>query len=383
MNKQLRTILVLLSGLTLVFAAGCQKKTVTATTEPVIPVKVQAVTTGKVTEAVDYAVIVEPLAQASISPKISGRVQSIPVGLGTYVHKGETLIQLDPTDYQIQLQQAKANLAKAQADFETSEGNGPARAQVAYDLARKNYERYKSLYDQGLVSKAQYESALLELEQARANLKSTQANLAGAKAAVEQAETQLAETRVVAPVSGFVTMIGANAGEMVSPGVPIVAVADLSQVYAVANVGQSVIATLAKGTQVSVNFDINGKNTTVMGKVVELSYAADTITKTYKVKILLNNPEQLLKGGMIGKATFALRSTAPGALVVPRETVLQEDGKLFVYLVDANGRAVKRTVTLGLTDGKMVEVRSGLKPGDKLVVSGQHRLQPSVKVKVN
>ena len=130
MNKQLRTILVLLSGLTLVFAAGCQKKTVTATTEPVIPVKVQAVTTGKVTEAVDYAVIVEPLAQASISPKISGRVQSIPVGLGTYVHKGETLIQLDPTDYQIQLQQAKANLAKAQADFETSEGNGPARAQV-------------------------------------------------------------------------------------------------------------------------------------------------------------------------------------------------------------------------------------------------------------
>ena len=101
------------------------------------------------------------------------------------------------------------------------------------------------------------------------------------------------------------------------------------------------------------------------------------------MKILLNNPEQLLKGGMIGKATFALRSTAPGALVVPRETVLQEDGKLFVYLVDANGRAVKRTVTLGLTDGKMVEVRSGLKPGDKLVVSGQHRLQPSVKVKVN
>lgn len=383
MTKHLRFVLVLFSLLTLVFASGCQKKAVTTVVDPVIPVRVLEVAAGKVSETIDYAVAIEPLAQASISPKIGGRVQSVFVGLGTYVQKGQTLIQLDPTDYRIQLQQAESNLAKAQADFEASEDNSAARAQVAYDLALKNYERYKSLYEQGLVSKAQYESALLEQEQARANLKLAKANLLGAKSAVEQGQSQLAETKIVAPISGLVTMINTHAGEMVSPGAPIVAVADLSQVYAVANVGQSVIAALAKGTQVSADFNISGQKTILKGTVEELSFAADPMTKTYKVKILLKNPEQLLKGGMIGKATFAIRSTAPGALVVPREAVLQEDGELFVYLVDDGGLALKRTVTLGLSDGKKTEVLTGLKLGDQMVISGQHRLKPSAKVKVN
>lgn len=383
MNKHLRIVLVLLGVLSLAFAAGCRKKAVTTVADPAIPVRVLEVAAGEIAETVDYAVTIEPLAQASISPKVSGRVHSIPVGLGTFVKKEQTLIQLDPIDYQNQLQQAKASLAKAQADYVSSEEHGAARAQVTYELAQKNYDRYKNLYDQGLVAKAEYERVLLELEQARAGLKAAEANLLAAKTSVDLAETQLAETRIVAPVSGYVTMLDTHAGEIVAPGAPVVAVADLSQVYAVANVGQSVIAALTKGTAVSVTFDVNGQTSILRGKVQELAFAADTKTKTYKVKIILDNPKQLLKGGMVGKASFAIRTTDPGALVVPREAVLQEDGRLFVYLVDTDGRAQQSTVTIGLSDGKNAEILSGLKLGDKMVVSGQHRLKPSVKVKVN
>lgn len=403
---------VILIGLTSMLAlAGCGRKAATTITEPAIPVKVLAVSSGTVSESTTYAVTVEPIEQANVSAKASGRVASIPVQLGTYVKKGQVLIRLDAEDASNAVRQAEAAVASAQASLRSTKSGSRSQqiamaksqvtqAQVAYDIAAKNYERMKGLYDQNLISKSQYEQAYLQREQAKAGLDAAketlslttegatadqiamaEAGLRQAEAGLAAARTQLANTVITAPCSGYITMLNIHPGEMASPGVPIVGIAELSKVYAVANVGQSVIALLKNKSTIPMEFEINGESIKLSGHVDQMALSSNATTKTYTVKMLLDNSDQRLKGGMVGKAWFTLRTSPEGSLVVPADAVLKEDGENIVYLAQGS-KAVAKQVSIGLSDGKMMEITSGLKAGDNLIVSGQYRLKPSSKIEV-
>lgn len=409
--NNLSKIAIAVSLTTVLALTGCGRKTATTMSDPVIPVKVMAVNQGTVSESTTYAVTIEPIEQASISAKMGGRVASIPVQLGTYVRKGQVLIRLDAEDASNAVRQAEASVASAQANLRSTKSGSRsqqvamaksqlAQAQVAYDIALKNYERMKGLYDQNLISKTQYEQAYLQMEQAKAGLNSAKESLslttegattdqiAMAEAGLRQAEaglaaarTQMANTVITAPCSGYVTMLNIHPGEMASPGVPIVGVAELSNVYAVANVGQSVIALLQKNSAIPMEFEINGESIKLSGHVDQMALSSNATTKTYAVKMLLRNGDQRLKGGMVGKAWFTLRTSPEGSLVVPADSVLKEDGENIVYLAQGS-KAVVKQVSVGLSDGKMMEITSGLKAGDSLIVSGQYRLKPSSKIEV-
>lgn len=409
--KNLTKIAVLIGLSSTLALTGCGRKAAQTMTEPSIPVKVMTVSAGTVSESTTYAVTIEPINQASIAAKMGGRVESIPVQLGSYVNKGQALIRLDAEDATNAVRQAEAAVAQAQANLRSIKSGSRSQqiamaksqqnqAQVAYDIASKHHERMKGLYEQSLIAKTQYEQAYLQMEQARAGLESAKESLslategatadqiAMAEAGLRQAEaglatarTQLANTVITAPCSGYITMLNINPGEMASPGMPIVAVAELSEVYAVANVGQSVIALLQKDSMIPMEFEINGEILKLSGRVEQMAFASSAVTKTYPVKILISNRDQRLKGGMVGKAWFTLRTSPEGALVVPADTVLKEDGETFVYLAK-DSQAIATQVSVGLSDGKLMEIKSGLKSGDSLIVSGQYRLKPSSKIEV-
>jgi HlyD family secretion protein len=402
------SVILLVAGLTL---TGCLKKADNAPKEQVIPVKVMSATAGKVTNSAQYAVTIEPAAQADLSAKMGGKVVTIPVELGSYVQKGQVLVKLDSADAENALRQAEAGLASAKANLNSlRSGSRPqqismakaqlAQAEVSYEIAVEHHERMLGLYKQKLISKQQYEGSVVQLEQARSGLKSAQESLslteegstvdqlaiaeAGvqqAEAAVAAAKTQLENTVILSPVSGYVTMLNIHIGEMASPGIPIVSVADLNRVYAVANVGQSVIALLKKGTPAPVIFELNGQQMSISGEVEQFALAANPNTKTYEVKILLPNQNQQLKGGMVGKASFSLQTSNSDSIVLPEDAVLNDDGRRLVYIVEGE-QAVIREVTLGVSDGTNVEITSGIKPEEKVVISGQHQLKPSSKVEV-
>lgn len=392
--------------------AGCGRKAVTTVAEPIFSVRVMAAAEGSVAEATDYAVTVEPVAQSNVAAKMGGKVVAVPVVLGDFVRKGQVLVQLDQTDILNGVHQAEAALASAQANLNSVKaGTRPQQismaqsqlnqAQANYDFAKKNYERMSSLYDQSLIPRQQLEIAETQFAQASAALSAAQQSLnmaqegstkeqiatveAGvhlAEVGLETAKSQLQYTVVTAPVSGFITMVNINPGEMASPGVPVVGIADLSRVYATASVGQSVITAAKLGDKVSLLFQSIAGNQQYVGAIRELAHAADPMTKTYKIKILLDNPGQALKGGMAGTASFILRSSASKSIVLPSDAVLDQDGQSIVYVME-NDRAQPKTVQLGVTNGKLVEILSGLTLGDKVIISGQHRLKPSSKVEVH
>lgn len=390
---------------------GCGKKAVTKMVEPVIPVKVIAASQGTVSENSDYAVTVEPVAQSNVAAKIGGKVVSVPVVLGNFVRKGQVLVQLDQTDILNGIRQAEAALVSARANLNmVKAGSRPQQiamaqsqlnqAKVSYDLAQKNYDRMKSLFDQNLISRAQLEQAEMSLESARAAYKSAQESLSmakegatneqvataeagvhSAKVALQSAKSQLPYTSITAPVSGYVTMLNINPGEMASPGLPVVGVADLSSVYAVANVGQSVITAVHEGNKISLLFQSVGGNQQYHGTIRQIARSADPVTKTYKIKIFMNNPGQVLKGGMVGTASFTTRTSSTQSLSIPSDAVIEEDGRNVVYIVKS-GRAYPKAVRVGISNNKLTEIVSGLSGGEKIVVSGQHRLQSASKVEV-
>lgn len=406
-------LVVILAFISIVAAGltGCGKKSANTAAEPVIPVKVMKASTGTVTESTNYAVTVEPIFQSNVSPKINGKVVSVPVVLGSYVRKGQVLVQLDRTDAVNGVRQAEAALASARANLNMIKaGSRPQeiamakstlnQAKVSYELSQKNYDRMKSLFDQNLISRSQFEQAEMALTSARAAYKTAQESLsmaqegatheqiASAEASVHAAQialltakSQLPYTVITSPISGYVTMLNINPGEMASPGAPVVGVADLSRVYAVANVGQSVIAILKKGAPTSVAFEINGERYSQAGRVDQFALAADSVTKTYKIKILLQNPNQKLKAGMVGKANFALRTSRKGSIVVPQDAIVSVDGEDTIYIAKGN-RAVARRVVTGISDGKKIEIITGLTPNDRIIIAGQNRLKPSARIEV-
>lgn len=410
-----------LAGSLLVLAAffflltGCGKKEAgqahAGATEKAVSVKTQVTQGERIAEVTRVPVTIQAAQQTNLSFEVGGTVKHVPVELGDKVKKGELLIQLDEANIRNQIKQAesalqvaKANLANIKAgsrpeNIQISEAQ-LKQAQANLELQAKNLERMKTLYEEELISKQQYDSAVAAYNSAAAQARVAEESLSLAKqgasketlevaeaqvkqaaVALEIVESQLEKTRLNAPFSGYVTMIKISEGEMAAPGVPVVGLADLSKVNAVGYVGQSMINALSVGQTVSVSVRTNSEVEYINGDLIVLSSMVDPQLRTYEFKIALENGSEKLKGGMVGEAFFVVRESNPANPVAPREAVIEYSGEKIVYVVE-DGRARAKSVTTGVDDGKAVEITSGLKPGDRIVVSGQHHLTDGALVEV-
>ncbi|HEY8343704.1 MAG TPA: efflux RND transporter periplasmic adaptor subunit [Bacillota bacterium] len=405
---------LMLAALSLLLT-GCGKKGTgqahAGATEKGIFVKTQVAQGARIAEVTRVPVTIQAAQQTNLSFEMGGTVKQVPVKLGDKVKKGDLLIQLDEVNIRNQIKQAESALQVAKANLANIKaGNRPENIQISeaqlkqaqanLELQAKNLERMKKLYEEELISKQQYDSAVAAYNSAVAQARVAEESLSLAKqgasketlevaeaqvkqaaVALEIAESQLEKARLTAPFSGYVTMIKISEGEMAAPGVPVVGLADLSKVNAVGYVGQSMINALSAGQTVSVSVGTNGEVEYINGVLTVLSSMVDPQLRTYEFKIALENASEKLKGGMVGEAFFVVRESNPANPVAPREAVIEYSGEKIVYVVE-DGRARARTVTTGVDDGKAVEITSGIKPGDLIVVSGQHYLTDGVLVEV-
>lgn len=239
-------------------------------------------------------------------------------------------------------------------------------AKVNYEKAKKDLQRVESLYKEKNLSESDLENARLAAS--------------AAEAQYIVAKRTLSDTKITAPISGIITDRFINTGSMVAPGTPIAGIVDISTLKVKVNLPESDVFKIRAGESVNLFTDVY-PGVQFSGKIETISSKADN-AHTYPVEIRLSNSgKNPLKAGMFARVEFFSVGNRT-ALSVPRTSIISSIRNPQVYVVE-NNTAKLRDIVVGKQSGNMVEVLSGLKEGESVVVNGQNNLSDNVKVIVN
>jgi RND family efflux transporter MFP subunit len=292
---------------------------------------------------------------ATISAQVMGRIEQVLVHEGDKVQAGQTLAILDDATLRSASDQAQAGVKAAE--------NQQAAVQAESSLAASTLDRYKQLQAEKSVSPQEMDEVTRRAEAARLRVNAVRAQTDAAKAQANGAGFMLSYTRLRAPFAGVVTARMADPGTMAAPGVPLLQVDSNGLLQLQATIDESTIGNIRKSMKTSIVMD-GVPNDKILGTVAEIVPAADPSSHSFMVKIDLA-ASSLLHAGMYGSAEFATGTHQ--AILVPRSAVVLRGSLSCVYVLDANGIAQLRSITLGAPQGELVEVLSGVSAGEKLV----------------
>jgi RND family efflux transporter MFP subunit len=300
---------------------------------------------------------IEGKTTAAISAKIAGRIEAVLVEEGQAVKAGDPLVRLESAELANSFRAAKEAAAKAQ---------------INYDLAMTDYNRYQMLNNQGAISEQQLDNASAKLKGAEADLASTRANL-------DSAEKQYGNGTILAPVDGVVANKAATVGQVISPGAALMVVEDINQVLAVVNIEQKDLGRVRIGQQAAVMVDAyDGRVFT--GTIETMNPEAGTSSRMFRAKVKIDNQDGALRAGMFAKVQLAV-GDAMQVLNVPQSAVIQKQGLYYIFTVE-NSKAVRHQVEIGEVTGETIQIKSGLQPGEQVIVSSVNQLKEGQTVKV-
>lgn len=277
---------------------------------------------------------------------------------------------------------ARTAVAVAQAEFDSAAERVKlmaAQVQADLDVARENVKRARARLRVAQANSAQdamYTDYVASLRAA----------VSQARGALANAEAARAQTVVKSPIDGLVTARLMDPGAMATPGQPILTLVDIRQVWAEVSLSEEQAGKIRRGDLVRVTLDaFPGES--FAGRVIQMNPAANLQSRSFTIRMQLENPAQRLKPGMFGRARFVL-DRRPGILMIPREAVLESpQGETTVFVVDrdaAGGPSVARKipVRVGMRQGAWAEIRDGLSEGQWVVTMGHDRLKDGAKVKL-
>ncbi|MGA8729447.1 MAG: efflux RND transporter periplasmic adaptor subunit [Terracidiphilus sp.] len=292
---------------------------------------------------------------AMISAQVPGRIQQVLVREGDSVRAGQTLALLDDAGLRASVDQAQAGLKAMQSE--------QVAAQTDAKLAASTLERYRELEALKSVSPHEMDEVSRRAEAATARLEAVRAQADAARAQESGARTVLGYSRLLAPFSGTVTARMADPGTLASPGIALLQVDQAGILQLQAAVDESLIGAIHPQMKVQVVVDGAG-STTMTGTVAEILPAADPSSHSFLVKIDLPSSNKL-RAGMYGTAQFS--NGVRNEILIPLSAVVQRGSLACAYVLDSQGIAELRYLTLGATQGNLTEVLSGISPGEKLV----------------
>ncbi|MBK7120260.1 MAG: efflux RND transporter periplasmic adaptor subunit [Comamonadaceae bacterium] len=330
--------------------------------EPVRSVKVITVGLGAFESGQEYAGEVRARVESRLGFRVAGKITKRTVEVGQRVMAGQLLAQLDPRDYQL-----AADAGRAQVVSATTQR----------DLAAADLTRYRALKDQNFISGA-------ELERREATLKAAQATLEQAQAQLAGQGNQTGYTQLLADVSGVVTAVEAEAGQVVAAGTPVVRIAQDGPRDVVFAVPEDKLARVPVGSAVTVRSWTGGPS--LRGTVRELAASADPVTRTFPVKVTLSEKdagEALPLGATAYVVPQAVAQLAGGVIKLPTSALRQEGKGSAVWVLDTATMTVRsQPVEIATADGNEAVIASGLQPGQKVVSAGVHVLSPGQKVTI-
>jgi RND family efflux transporter MFP subunit len=410
-----RIISVFISGIILLGLTSCGKKEESLEVSSAINVKTVTAEEKSIENNISYTGEIKAASSASVSAKVSGTVKSIKAELGDYVNEGDVLMTIDSTQYAQTYNQALANVemaeaskANADAQYRTvSEGSSEQtkininqsviNAETQYNNAKDNYDRQKALYDIGAISKVALDNAKTSLdtaklaydtalknaelnnsviiprneESAKGGVTQANASLKQARVALEIASTNLDNCVVRAPISGYITAKNVTMGQMASPGIELFGIKNSDMADVELNVTDSVISKITEDTKAVISVKSAGLKK-IKGSVTVVSKAKNDQTGMFTVKVAIPNKDGKIKIGMLADVSLIV-DKAKNALAIDNNAIINKNGKNFVYIAK-DGKAVKKEVEPGISNGEITEITKGLKKGDKVITDGKEFL---------
>lgn len=341
--------------------------------------------TAYITETVHKGVIrqtvsatgeITPSNMVDVGAQVSGQIKKLHVKLGQVVKKGDLIAEIDSTTQVNNLNLNKAKLETYQAQL--------VSAKIALSNAQKQFARESALWKEQATSKEEWENAQDTLAAARAKVAELKSSIKQTQITINTNEADLGYTRIVAPMDGTVVSIPVDEGQTVNANQSaptIIQLADLSVMLNKMQIAEGDITKVKAGQQVE--FTILSDPDDVMKGTLESvdpgltsmsqgSYNKSTdSTDTavyYYARALVPNTDGKLSIGMTTQNTVSIRE-AKNVLIIPSITIKKHDGKTFVRVLDGNNKTVEREIVTGLKDSMNTEVKSGLRAGEKVVVS--------------
>ena len=310
--------------------------------EIAVPVEVAEVTTGAITSYISATANLVAEDQVKVLSEAEGRIERLLVEEGDMVSRGQVLAVLVQDEAKIALSKVELKATNAKAAL----------------------DRAKGTHDQGLISAEANDKLTMEYEVARQE--------------VAEAEWLLAKTVIRAPFSACVTERFITQGQHLRPGDELFTVADYDPLVARIYLPESDVLELVEGREVRIALAANAE-LSFTGRIRQIAPVVDTATGTVKVTVEAVQPPAGVRPGAFVSIGI-VREQHPAALLLPRESVIRELRAAHVF-VSEDGTAVKKAVELGLEEGDLVEVISGVAAGDNVVVAGQGALDDGQKIK--
>jgi HlyD family secretion protein len=331
---------------------------------------------GKIVAEVMGTGTLEARIMATISPKISGRIEHVLVDQGDRIMSGELLVQLEDEELQQQVAIAQANREAAQAAIVRLKTDKD-RATAVAKQARRHHARIQALVEQKTSTVEDLDKATESLAVAESGMSRTEAaitegqkELVSADKTLEYHRARLKDTEITAPFEGLIVRRHRDSGDVVVPGSGILTLISTEEMWISAWVDETEMARLHPGQAARVIFR-SEPSRNYLGKVIRLGREADRETREFIVDVRVL---ELPKNWAVGQRAEVYIETAQkdDAILLPTKNVIRHDGGVGVY-VDTNGRAVWRQVELGLRSGEHVEVIKGLETGETVVIPSDPR----------
>jgi HlyD family secretion protein len=393
-NKKLWIIVGTLAALVVIVAGAALVHL--AKGDPVDPNRIAKVTRGDVAKSVVATGQIQPITKVEVKSKASGIVEKLYADINDRVHKGQELAQLDQQEIEAQVEAARAQLASAEANVTTYQANID---QDKVNAAAPDLPMYKATLDRniqmnkdGIVSRQtlddanrDYLAALTRRDAAQAQigvdsakLKQARAQVMQSQASLKQLEEQLSYTTITAPMDGVILSRDVEIGDAVSSILVLGSTAtlvmtegDTSEVYVQGKVDEADIAHVYMGQPARIKVE-SFRDRQFQGKVTKIApmgVEKDNVT-TFEVRVSINNPGGELKANMTANAEILL-DEHKGVLTVPEDAVIYDNQKhASVQVPDKTQKNGWRKVpvTIGLSNGSVTEITSGLKEGDQVVL---------------
>jgi RND family efflux transporter MFP subunit len=311
-----------------------------------------------------------PQTRVAVTAKLPGTLSSVRVDIGDRVRAGQVVAVLDRREIDAQVDAAEATIGVANAGVESAE------ASLANAVLER--DRAANLFERGAIPKQRLDAAETARRSASAQRDLARATLAQAEAALRRAREIQRDTTLTSPINGVVVERHYDAGSLVGPGdEPVVVIADLGVMKLEAGVSELEAGRLRVGMPARVTAQARPGDV-FEGRVAAIAPEVDARNRHFRIEVRIANPGTMLLSGMYGSADIPLER-ATQVVAVPREAVTTRNGKRVAIRIDKD-TLTEVPVSEGLTDGRLVQIASGLKAGDTIMADARQDVAAGTKV---
>jgi membrane fusion protein (multidrug efflux system) len=340
-------------------AEETEKVTVTPPVTASVPIETMTVQAQDLPVVIETVGRIRPDREVLISAEIPGKIESYGADVGDRVTKDQLLVQIEPTDYRLALREAEANLTAAM---------------IHLSSARKAYERFQTLLPKKVISQDNFDKVEAEFEAAQARKEQAEVGVAITR-------ERLAKAGIRAPFSGMVAKRHIEKGQWIAAGMPMMSILDLRRVRAKVFLTEKDFVHIDREDPVKIVAEAYPERS-LSGSIDRIDIEADTMTNTFGVEILVDNPATILKAGMSVRTSITVR-VLRDIILIPQNVVIFRDRGTEVFIVGDDGKAEVRAVKLGQRSGNLIQVTEGLGVGDRLIVKGQNYVKTGTVVTVS